>query len=110
MITVASASHHLVGRLFVRAAKTTLRGRGRPERVGAGAVGERAPAGSPVSRSPEVPFMNDLSPIATDQAAPPSPVHRPDAPGAIIAAAQHLLPHLERGQRIDATILRTAMG
>src|SRR3984885_8609615 len=53
--------------------------------------------------------MNNLSPIATDQAAPPSPVHRPDAPGAIIAAAQHLLPHLERGQRIDATILRTAM-
>jgi predicted RNA methylase len=53
--------------------------------------------------------MNDLSPIAADQAAPPSPVHRPDAPGAIIAAAQQLLPHLERGQRIDATILRTAM-
>ena len=61
------------------------------------------------SRSPEAPFMNDLSPIAADQAAPPSPVHRPDAPGAIIAAAQQLLPHLERGQRIDAAILRTAM-
>ena len=53
--------------------------------------------------------MNDLSPIAADQAAQPSPVHRPDAPGAVIAAAQHLLPHLERGQRIDAAILRTAM-
>ena len=53
--------------------------------------------------------MNDLSPIAADQAAPPSPVHRPDAPGAIIAAAQQLLPHLERGQRVDAAILRTAM-
>ena len=53
--------------------------------------------------------MNDLSPIAADQAAPPSPVHRPDAPGAIIAAAQQLLPHLERGQRVDAAILRAAM-
>ncbi|MGB9425034.1 MAG: strawberry notch family protein, partial [Methylocella sp.] len=53
--------------------------------------------------------MNDLSPIAADQAAPPSPVHRPDAPGAIIATAQKLLPHLERGQRVDAAILRTAM-
>jgi len=53
--------------------------------------------------------MNDLSPIATGQAAQPSPVHRPDAPGAIIAAAQHLLPHLERGQRVDAAILRAAM-
>ena len=53
--------------------------------------------------------MNDLSPIAADQAAPLSPVHRPDAPGAIIAAAQHLLPHLERGQRVDAAILRAAM-
>jgi hypothetical protein len=53
--------------------------------------------------------MNDLSPIAADQAAKPSLVHRPDAPGAIIAAAQQLLPHLERGQRIDAAILRAAM-
>ena len=53
--------------------------------------------------------MTDLSPIAADPAAPPSPVHRLDAPGAIIAAAQQLLPHLERGQRVDAAILRTAM-
>ena len=53
--------------------------------------------------------MNDLSPIAADQAAQLSPVHRPDVAGAIIAAAQHLLPHLERGQRVDAAILRTAM-
>ena len=53
--------------------------------------------------------MNDLSPIAADQAAPLSPVHRPDAAGAIIAAAQQLLPHLERGQRVDAAILRAAM-
>ena len=53
--------------------------------------------------------MNDLSPIAADQAAPLSPVPHPDAPGAIIVAAQRLLPHLERGQRIDAAILRAAM-
>ena len=53
--------------------------------------------------------MNDLSPIAADQAAQPSPVHRPDAPCSIIAAAERLLPHLERGQRVDAAILRAAM-
>jgi hypothetical protein len=53
--------------------------------------------------------MNDLSPIAADQAAQLSPGHRPDTPRAIIAAAQRLLPHLERGQRVDAAILRTAM-
>ena len=53
--------------------------------------------------------MNDLSPIAADQAAPLSPVPHPDAPGAIIVAAHRLLPHLERGQRIDAAILRAAM-
>jgi hypothetical protein len=53
--------------------------------------------------------MNDLSPIAANQAAPLSPVPNPDAPGAIIVAAQQLLPHLERGQRIDAAILRAAM-
>ncbi len=52
--------------------------------------------------------MNDLSPIAADQAAPPSPVHRLDAAGAIIAAAQQLLPHLERGLRVDAALLRAA--
>jgi len=53
--------------------------------------------------------MNDLSPIAAAQAAPLSPVPHPDAAGAIIAAAERLLPHLERGQRIDAAILRAAM-
>ncbi len=53
--------------------------------------------------------MNDLSPIAADQAAPLSPVPHPDAPSAIIVAAQRLLPHLERGQRVDAAILRAAM-
>jgi predicted RNA methylase len=53
--------------------------------------------------------MNDLSPIAADQAAQLSPGHRPDGPGAIIAAAQQLLPHLERGLRVDAAIVRAAM-
>lgn len=50
--------------------------------------------------------MNDLSPIAADQAAPISPAY---SVSAIIAAAERLLPHLERGQRVDATILRIAM-
>ncbi|MGH7120711.1 MAG: methylase, partial [Acetobacteraceae bacterium] len=53
--------------------------------------------------------MNDLSPITADQAAPLPPAHHSDTPGAILAAAQQLLPHLERGQRIDAAILRAAM-
>jgi predicted RNA methylase len=53
--------------------------------------------------------MNDLSPIAADQAAPLSPVPHPDVAGAIIATSQRLLPHLERGQRVDAAILRAAM-
>ena len=53
--------------------------------------------------------MNDLSPIAADPAAPLSPVPHPDTPGAILAAAQQLLPSLERGQRVDAAILRAAM-
>ncbi|MGH6888313.1 MAG: strawberry notch-like NTP hydrolase domain-containing protein [Rhizomicrobium sp.] len=53
--------------------------------------------------------MNDLSPIAADPAAPLSPVPHLDASGAILAAAQQLLPPLERGQRIDAAILRAAM-
>jgi predicted RNA methylase len=53
--------------------------------------------------------MNDLSPIAADPAAPLSPVPHPDTPGAILAVAQQLLPSLERGQRIDAAILRAAM-
>jgi len=53
--------------------------------------------------------MNDLSSIAASQTAPLSPVSRPNTASAIIAAALQLLPHLERGQRIDATILRAAM-
>ncbi|MGE0294735.1 MAG: methylase, partial [Hyphomonadaceae bacterium] len=50
--------------------------------------------------------MNELSPIAAGQAAP---ISRACSVSAIIAAAERLLPHLERGQRIDATILRAAM-
>lgn len=46
--------------------------------------------------------MNLLSPVA----APAAPV----APApSILAAAHHLLGHLERGERVDATILRGAM-
>ncbi|OWJ82366.1 strawberry notch family protein [Haematobacter missouriensis] len=51
--------------------------------------------------------MNDLSPATTAQApVAPSPVL--SAP-CILAAAQALLPHLERGQRTDSTMLRGAM-
>ena len=51
--------------------------------------------------------MNDLSPATTAQA----PVARTPVLSApcILAAAQALLPHLERGQRIDSTMLRGAM-
>ena len=53
--------------------------------------------------------MNDLSPIAADQAAVVSSACASDAASATIAAAEQLLPHLESGQRVDATILRAAM-
>ncbi len=53
--------------------------------------------------------MNDISPVVADQAAPISAVLRPDASRAIFTAAGRLLPHLERGQRIDAPSLRAAM-
>ncbi|BBC03796.1 putative RNA methylase [Bradyrhizobium elkanii USDA 61] len=53
--------------------------------------------------------MNDHSPIAADPAAPISPVRAPEGASIIIAAASHLLPHLERGRRIDAALLRAAM-
>ena len=54
--------------------------------------------------------MNDLSPATVAQA----PVaHKALASGsgaaAILAAAEALLPHLERGQPVDAVILRDAM-
>ncbi|MEY9266791.1 putative RNA methylase [Bradyrhizobium elkanii] len=51
--------------------------------------------------------MTDLSPIAADQLAPIPPVRASES--AIIAAAERLIPHLDRGQRIDAAILRAAM-
>jgi predicted RNA methylase len=51
-------------------------------------------------------------PIASASAAvpaPPSPLAANPAPAAILAAAHHLLPHLERGQPVDAATLRRAM-
>ncbi|MGY3146754.1 putative RNA methylase [Bradyrhizobium sp. USDA 3397] len=53
--------------------------------------------------------MNNVSPIAAEQAAPIASVCAPDGASFIIAAAEQLLPHLERGQRVDAAILRNAM-
>ena len=41
--------------------------------------------------------------------AAPSPLAASPAPAAILAAAHHLLPHLERGQPVDAATLRGAM-
>ena len=38
-----------------------------------------------------------------------APFHAPAKPSAILAAAQQILPHLERGRRIDAVLLRAAM-
>ena len=38
-----------------------------------------------------------------------APFRTPAKPSAILAAAQQILPHLERGQRIDAVLLRAAM-
>lgn len=51
--------------------------------------------------------MNDLSPATVAQApVAPAPVLSATC---ILAAAEELLPHLERGQRIDSTMLRGAM-
>ena len=38
-----------------------------------------------------------------------APFRTPAKPSAILAAAQQILPHLERGQRVDAVLLRVAM-
>ena len=51
--------------------------------------------------------MNDLSPAAAAQA-PVAPTPVPAA-RCILAAAEALLPHFERGRRIDSTVLRSAM-
>lgn len=53
--------------------------------------------------------MNNVSPTAADRAGPISPVRAPDGARVVIAAAEQLLPHLERGQLVDAVILRNAM-
>ena len=56
-----------------------------------------------------------MSPIAATAAALPAassscvPTPAPDTAGSLIRAAQLLLPHLERGQAIDAPALRAAM-
>ena len=51
--------------------------------------------------------MNDLSPATVAQApVAPAPVLSATC---ILAAAEELLPHLERGRRIDSTVLRGAM-
>ena len=52
--------------------------------------------------------MPIASPTAAVPAAP-SPLAASPAPAAILAAAHHLLPHLERGEPVDATTLRGAM-
>ncbi len=51
--------------------------------------------------------MNILSSVATQPATPISVAVDPAV--AIAAAALHLLPHLERGQRVDAIVLRASM-
>ena len=54
--------------------------------------------------------MNNLSPATPASAAPlPLGAASPDSAKAIHAAAGMLLPHVERGARIDAAILRRAM-
>ena len=46
---------------------------------------------------------------AATPAAPISPAPAIDTASAIIAVARQILPWLERGQRVDAAILRSAM-
>jgi len=52
--------------------------------------------------------MNDLS-VTAALAAAPFPLVATDTGSAVAAAAGHLLPPLDRGQRIDAAMLRAAM-
>ena len=63
---------------------------------------ERAPVGLLVPALLKVSFMNAILPVA-------APVASTASAPAILAAAHHLLGHLERGERVDAAILRTAM-
>ena len=53
--------------------------------------------------------MHGAFPHAATQAAPMSTAPAIDTSVALLAAARQLLPQLERGQRIDAAILRSAM-
>ncbi len=53
--------------------------------------------------------MTPTSASAAAFAAAPLPLARPDTAAAVFAAATLLLPHLERGERIDAPILRASM-
>jgi hypothetical protein len=53
--------------------------------------------------------MNDLSPLAAAQPASLSLVSAPDTARATLAAAERLLPRLERGERVDTAALRAAM-
>jgi predicted RNA methylase len=53
--------------------------------------------------------MNDLSPLAATFAAPLPAARIPNTACAIVVAAEQLLLQLERGQRIDAAILRATM-
>ncbi len=53
--------------------------------------------------------MNDLSSLAAREAACRSLLCERDPAAAVLAAAERLLPHLERGERVDAAMLRSAM-
>ena len=53
--------------------------------------------------------MTPTSPSAAAIAAATVPLAKPDTSAAVFAAATLLLPHLERGERIDAPILRASM-
>ncbi|SMH29767.1 strawberry notch family protein [Mesorhizobium australicum] len=53
--------------------------------------------------------MTPTSASAAAIAAAPLPLARPNTAAAVFAAATLLLPHLERGERIDAPILRASM-
>jgi hypothetical protein len=53
--------------------------------------------------------MNDLSPNLSHEAVSYAPAVFADAAGNVFAAAQLLLPRIERGERVDAAALRAIM-
>ena len=53
--------------------------------------------------------MNDLSPITAHEAVPFAQAISDAAAGGVFAAAQLLLPRIERGERVDAAVLRAIM-